>query len=287
MLGGYNVKPMIDVLGDAEVGTVAAEGLKKTLLVFDFFHDVKELADKGNGNYFYIDNRQEAQKVVVNELGSTRFTIAKDVKFQVEFNPAAVKAYRLVGYEKRALAKEDFNNDTKDAGEIGAGHTVTALYEIVPAGAWSTFAPFDNVDRLRYQQPAPQVITRAAQGEVLTVKIRYKEPNEDTSRLITKTVRKSDVRSEPTGDFAWASAVAEFGMLLSNSPFLGSSSYDHVLRTAQMNIGKDQFGQRSEFLSLVETARSLSPQRYWTGEPEPVYYDRQFNGQDKGQINFK
>jgi Ca-activated chloride channel homolog len=209
-----------------------------------------QIADKGNGSYHYIDNIKEAKKVLVTELGSTLFTIAKDVKIQIEFNPAQVKAYRLVGYEKRILAKEDFNDDKKDAGEIGAGHTVTALYEVVPASSSETFG---NVDNLKYQQKVQPV----ASDEVMTVKLRYKEPNEDVSKLITHAITKSDIKDEPTGDFAFASAVAEFGMLLRGSEFKGDSSYDYVKKTAKANLGEDKFGFRAEFATLVETAESL------------------------------
>jgi Ca-activated chloride channel family protein len=209
-----------------------------------------QLADKGNGSYHYIDNIKEAKKVLVTELGSTLFTIAKDVKIQIEFNPAQVKAYRLVGYEKRLLAKEDFNDDTKDAGEIGAGHTVTALYEIVPASSKESFG---NVDDLKYQPKVQPV----ASDEVMTVKLRYKDPDADTSKLITHAITKSEVKDEPAGDFAFVSAVAEFGMLLRGSEFKGSSSFDHVKKAVKANLGEDKFGFRAEFATLVETAGSL------------------------------
>ncbi len=221
---------------------------------------MEELADKGNGNYYYIDTIKEARKVLVDELGSTLFTIAKDVKIQIEFNPAAVKAYRLIGYENRVMAKEDFNDDKKDAGEIGAGHTVTALYEIVPAGSEEKFG---NTDDLKYQKTQ-----QVSSNEVMTVKLRYKEPTSDTSKLITQTIQKSQVQEEPTGDFAWASTVAEFGMLLRDSEFKGSSTYEDVLKRARANIGEDKFGFRNEFVSLVETARNIAPSQ-------------------NGQINFK
>lgn len=214
---------------------------------------MQEIADKGNGNYYYIDNLKEARKVLVNELGSVLFAIAKDVKIQIEFNPGAVKSYRLIGYEKRLLAKEDFNNDKKDAGEIGAGHTVTALYEIVPAGVQEES---NSVDPLKYQKAKPININ----DEVMTVKLRYKQPSEETSKLITRTIKKSQITNEPRGDFAWASSVAEFGMLLRNSEFKGSSSYDHVVRSARANVGADKFGLRSEFIMMVENADRIAPQ---------------------------
>jgi Ca-activated chloride channel family protein len=225
---------------------------------------MESLADQGNGNYYYIDNIKEAKKVLVTELGSTLFTIAKDVKIQVEFNPANVKAYRLIGYENRVMAKEDFNDDKKDAGEIGAGHTVTALYEVVPASSEESFG---SVDALKYQQ-APAAAP-AASNEVLTVKLRYKEPDGNVSKLITKPVLKAEVRAEPAGDFAWAAAVAEFGILLRASEYKGSASYDHVLKTARANLGADTFGFRAEFVTLVEAAQTIAPT------------------QQNGQINFK
>ncbi|MBF0121774.1 MAG: VWA domain-containing protein [Candidatus Omnitrophica bacterium] len=222
---------------------------------------METLADKGNGNFYYIDNIKEAKKVLMTELGSTLFTIAKDVKIQIEFNPGQVKAYRLIGYENRIMAKEDFNNDKKDAGEIGAGHTVTALYEIVPADSTETFG---NVDALKYQKSVEAVKS----DEMLTVKLRYKEPTEDISKLITKVVNKADIKAEPVGDFAWAAAVAEFGMLLRGSEFKGQSSYEHVLKVSKANVGEDKFGFRAEFVTLVEAAQTLAPSQ-------------------AGQINFK
>ncbi|NLE65115.1 MAG: VWA domain-containing protein [Elusimicrobia bacterium] len=214
---------------------------------------MESIADKGNGNYYYIDGIKEARKVLVTELGSTLFTIAKDVKIQIEFNPGAVKAYRLIGYENRMLAKEDFNDDKKDAGEIGAGHTVTALYEIVPADSEETFG---SVDALKYQKPAAAVVES---DEILAVKLRYKEPNEDTSKLIEKVVRKTEIKDVPTGDFAWAASIAEFGMLLRDSEHKGQSSYEDVLKRAKANVGEDKFGFREEFVTLVETAQGIAP----------------------------
>lgn len=216
---------------------------------------MEQLADKGNGNYYYIDTLQEAKKVLVQELGSTLFTIAKDVKIQVEFNPTQVKAYRLIGYENRVMAKEDFNDDTKDAGELGAGHTVTALYEIVLAGSEETFG---DVDPLKYQttQVAPS-------DDLLTVKLRYKKPDEDVSKLIEKTIAKSEITAAPQGDFAFAAAVAEFGMLLRQSEHKGNATYSQVLQAAQNAKGEDSFGYRAEFIKLVEQAQVLD------SRPEP------------------
>ncbi len=205
------------------------------------------IADKGNGNYYYIDTHREAQKVLVSELGSTLFTIAKDVKIQIEFNPSQIKAYRLIGYENRILAKEDFNDDTKDAGELGAGHTVTALYEIVPADSEESFG---NVDALVYQK-AP-----VKSGDLMTVKLRYKDPDGSTSKLIQRTVSEGAVGEEPEGDFQFASAVAEFGLLLRDSKFKGNASYDHVLKNSKKSLGSDEYGYRLEFINLVEKAKT-------------------------------
>jgi Ca-activated chloride channel family protein len=218
---------------------------------------MESLADKGNGNYFYVDNLLEGRKVFVEELQGTLFTIAKDVKIQVEFNPAEVAAYRLVGYENRALRDEDFNNDAIDAGELGAGHSVTALYEIVPVGG-RIGAP--GVDPLRYQTPERR--PNAARGELLTVKLRYQRPEGSASRLIEAPVRDSDRVDGTMGhDFAFAAAVAEFGMLLRNSEFKGTSSVAHVLEMARAHRGEDRDGYRAEFIQLVRTWQALSGNR--------------------------
>jgi Ca-activated chloride channel family protein len=230
------------------------EGIYLTVLGFGMgnYKDnrMEQIADKGNGNYYYIDTFNEAKKVLCQELGSTLFTIAKDVKIQVEFNPETVKAYRLVGYENRILNKEDFNDDTKDAGEIGAGHTVTAFYEIIPAGSNEQLP---GVDPLKYQKT--EVIKNT--DELLTVKLRYKEPQEDTSRLLQKIVRVNDVEDTLSGDFQFAAAVAEFGLILRNSQFKAQASYDEVIKAATASKGEDKFAHRAEFISLVEKARSL------------------------------
>ncbi len=210
---------------------------------------MEKLADKGNGNYYYIDTLKEAKKVLVHELGSTLFTIAKDVKIQIEFNPAKVKAYRLIGYENRILAKEDFNDDTKDAGELGAGHTVTALYELVPADSEESFR---QVDDLIYQK---QEIKQS--DDLLTVKLRYKLPDGKESKLIKKSIKASEVTEAPKGDFLFASSVAEFGLLLRDSKFKGNATYDDVLKNAKASKGKDRYGYRQEFIELVEKAQML------------------------------
>ena len=212
---------------------------------------MEKLADKGNGNYAYLDSLQEARKVLVREAGATLTTIAKDVKIQVEFNPKVVAAYRLIGYENRVLRNEDFNDDKKDAGEIGAGHSVTALYEIIPAG---TVVDAPSVDALRYQQsPDP---TRAANtSELATVKVRYKAPDGDISRLITTVVPARPRAMSP--NLGFASAVAEFGMLLTGSEHRGQASYGSALTRAQMFRGSDPEGYRAEFVRLVQVAAGL------------------------------
>lgn len=216
---------------------------------------MEALADKGNGNYFYVDNIMEGRKVFVEELQGTLFTIAKDVKIQVEFNPAEVAAYRLVGYENRALRNEDFNNDAIDAGELGAGHSVTALYEIIPVGARGA-SNVPGVDPLRYQTPERRNIGQ--RGELMTVKLRYQRPEGSQSRLIEQAVRDDD-RGERgmRGDFAFAAAVAEFGMLLRNSEFKGTSSVAHVLEAARAGRGEDRDGYRSEFVRMVRAYQAI------------------------------
>jgi len=212
---------------------------------------MEALADKGNGNYAYIDNVLEAQKVFGTELTGTLFTIAKDVKIQVEFNPSRVKAYRLIGYENRMLAKEDFADDTRDAGELGAGHSVTALYEVVPVGSDEDFA-LATGDSLRYQQPSFPVDGHA--NEWLTVKLRYKPPTSDRSRLLALRLTDTQVHRRLQGDFAFAASVAEFGMLLRDSEFKGDASWSNVRELARRGMGEDGDGLRAEFLELVGRA---------------------------------
>ena len=215
---------------------------------------MQQLADKGNGNQSYIDNLNEARKVLVNEFGSTLFTIAKDVKLQIEFNPAKVAAYRLIGYENRLMDAEDFNNDKKDAGEIGSGHTVTALYEIVPLGVSSAF--IKSVDSLKYQVNTRQVVMQSP--EIMTIKMRYKLPQGDTSRLLSTAVMDSNKALDSTSEnFRFSAAVASFGMVLRNSEFKQSSSKELILKLASRAKGKDSNGYRQEFISLVETVSSI------------------------------
>lgn len=226
-------------------------------------HLMQTLAQNGNGNAAYIDTLSEARKVLVDEAASTLFTIAKDVKIQVEFNPALVQEYRLVGYETRHLNREDFNNDKVDAGEIGAGHTVTAIYEITPVGAQPM------VDDLRYQKPAPSVIegkrvqTPVAEGngdEYAFLKMRYKRPDENTSILMTRPITRSDEKpfESLSDDIRFANAVAGFAQLLKGSKFVGSLNYDQVIEIANAARGQDEFGYRAEFVNLVRLAKSAA-----------------------------
>ena len=215
---------------------------------------METIADKGNGNYAYIDNLLEAEKVFVKEFGGTLFTVAKDVKIQIEFNPKHVKAYRLIGYENRMLKNEEFNDDKKDAGEMGSGHTVTALYEIVPTGVESQYLA--NVDPLKYQKVEETHATKS--GEMLTLKVRYKLPNGDKSMLIEKPVMDTHTPIANTSDnFRFSAAVAEFGLLLRSSEFKGTSTYDHVMTLAKNALSGDSEGYRAEFLKLVKTAKLL------------------------------
>ncbi len=214
------------------------------------------LADKGNGNYSYLDTLHEARKVLVREAGGTLVTVAKDVKIQIEFNPAHVGGYRLIGYENRMLQNEDFNDDRKDAGEIGAGHSVTALYEIVPPGAE---ASLPSVDPLKYQSnpTPPRAQTPAAGGnELMTVKVRYKAPDGAESRLVSTTLGK-ETRAI-SANIGFASAVAEVGMLLRKSEFLGSASYQSAIARARTFNQNDPDGYRAEFVRLADLAGSLA-----------------------------
>lgn len=216
---------------------------------------MEQLANNGNGNYAYIDNILEAKKVLVTEMGGTLLTLAKDVKIQVEFNPTQVQAYRLLGYENRLLTAQDFNDDTKDAGELGAGHTVTALYEIVPVGVDSP-VELPTVDDLKYQETQSNSGNFA--GELLQLKLCYKPPTGDNSALITQAIANdSKPLDQASPDFRFAAAVAEFGMLLRDSPYRGESSFDQVLELAQGSKGADPEGYRSEFIQLVKTAQAL------------------------------
>jgi Ca-activated chloride channel homolog len=223
---------------------------------------MEKLADKGNGNYSYLDSLTEARRVLIAEAGSTLVTVAKDVKIQVEFNPAQVGAYRLVGYENRRLRSKDFNDDTKDAGEMGAGHSVTALYEIVPPGE---DAQSPAVDPLKYQRPAaalPAATVMVPSNELMTVKVRYKLPDGERSSLVTVPV-VAKYTSAPK-HVGFAAAVAEFGMLLRDSPFKADAAWADAVKLATAHRGADPDGYRAEFARLAELAASLDRQRTTT-----------------------
>ncbi len=267
--GGIN-RVILATDGDFNVGTTSegdltrliekerASGVFLTVLGFGMGNlkdsTMEKLADRGNGNYAYIDTYAEARKVLVHQAGSTLITVAQDVKIQVEFNPQKVKSYRLIGYENRILADRDFNDDTKDAGDVGAGHTVTALYEIVPTdGSPAT----RTVDPLRYQQTGGPTAA-ATSDEVATVKVRYKEPGEKSSRLLSFPVRdQGRTIEEGSQDLRFAAGVAAFGMVLRESKHRGSANFDLVRRLAESGRGADPQGYRSEFLRLIEVARGL------------------------------
>jgi Ca-activated chloride channel family protein len=218
------------------------------------------LADKGNGNYAYVDSLAEARKVLVREAGSTLITIAKDVKLQVEFNPTHVQSYKLIGYENRLLAKEDFNDDKKDAGELGAGHAVTALYEVVPKGQSTSGEPVaaPKTDPLKYQA-APAVAAAAASNELLTVNVRYKQPSSDTSTKFSRVVQDNALPlAQSSDDFRFAAAVAEAALLLRGAPDMTRASLDSARTLAQGALGLDPNGDRHEFISLLAKARALA-----------------------------
>ena len=232
-----------------------ADGTALTVLGFGMgnYKDgrLEQLADKGNGNYAYIDGLLEAKKMFVQEMGATLLTVAKDVKLQVEFNPATVQAYRLIGYENRLMANEDFSDDRKDAGDIGAGHSVTALYEIVPVGV-KTDVAIGTTDTLRYQVAAKP--TAAHAGELLFVNVRYKLPRDSASTLLQRAV--VDTRGNRSDDLRFALAVAGYGMLLRDSEFKGSITYDDVLALARDATGDDRL--RLDFVSMVERTRRVA-----------------------------
>ncbi len=253
--------------GDFNVGTVSFEALKDliedrrktgvSLTTLGFGtgnyndHLMEQLADAGNGNYAYIDTLNEANKVLVNEMGSTLETIAGDVKIQIEFNPAVVAEYRLIGYENRALKREDFNNDKVDAGDIGAGHTVTALYEITLVGGKGR-----KIEPLRYGK---ETAATGNKNELAWLRLRYKLPGSDSSRLIEQPLQTADIKSATAAspDFRFAAAVAAFGQQLRGGQHAGDFGYEDILKLAQDARGKDSFGYRGEFVTLVNLAKSL------------------------------
>ena len=250
--GDFNVGESSDAAMERLIEQKRKDGIFLTVLGYGMgnYKDSKMevLADKGNGNYAYIDNITEARKVLVNEFGGTLFTIAKDVKIQVEFNPANVKAYRLIGYENRMLANEDFNNDKKDAGELGSGHTVTALYEIVPVGVDTDAG---SIDPLKYQKPG-KTTTSSFSNELMTIKLRYKNPDSDASKLIVHTLADKNVAFDKTSEnYRWSAAVAAFGMILRESEYVNGYTTDQVLQMAEGARGADKEGYRIEFIKMV------------------------------------
>jgi len=269
MLKGGNNRVMLATDGDFNVGASSdgemveliekerTKGVFLSVLGFGTGNvkdsKMEQIADKGNGNYSYIDSELEARKVLVSEMGGTLLTIAKDVKIQVEFNPSKVQAYRLVGYENRALRNEDFNDDRKDAGELGAGHSVTALYEVVPVGVKSDVV---KVDGLKYQTRA----VKDGGDELLTVKFRYKDPDGSESKLIVDVV-KDQMTDSPSDNFRFSSAVAGFGMLLRESEYKGEMTYGRVAGIAGHALGSDTEGYRHEFVRMVERAERLASEQ--------------------------
>lgn len=251
--GDFNIGASSDAAMQRLIERERESGVFLTVLGFGMgnYKDNKMqiLADKGNGNHAYIDDLSEARKVLINEFGGTLYTIAKDVKIQVEFNPAKVAGYRLVGYENRLLDNEDFNDDTKDAGELGSGHTVTALYEIIPAGVESDFLA--EVDDLKYQ--ATQAAGKDSK-DLATVKFRYKLPDGDTSTKLERTVL-AKAEKKTSESFRWSAAVASFGMLLRDSEYKGKATYASILQLAESSKGQDKEGYRAEFIRLLKNAR--------------------------------
>jgi len=255
--GDFNVGPSSDGEMVRLIEKERESGVFLTVLGFGTGNikdsKMEQIADHGNGNFHYVDGLLEARKVLVEEMGGTLLTLAKDVKLQIEFNPARVASYRLIGYENRLLADEDFNDDTKDAGELGAGHTVTALYEVVPAGL---AVPRDaEVEPLRYQPRANDPPPREFAGEMLYVRVRYKEPDGTTSMLLGQAV--ADRPGSPSTDFRFAAAVAGFGMLLRDSEYAGDLTLNDVVGLAERSRGDDPRGYRGEFIRLVEAVRDL------------------------------
>lgn len=258
--GDFNIGPSSDADMIRLIEEKRKEGIFLTVLGFGMgnYKDSKmeKISNAGNGNYAYIDNLMEAKKVLVDEIGSTLVTIAKDVKIQVEFNPTLVKSYRLIGYENRMLKKEDFEDDTKDAGEIGAGHTVTALYEIVSATAEDVK---EGIDQYKYQ--TVQLKEEAFNSkEMATIRFRYKQPDGEVSKEIVNTIEdKNTTLDKSSNNFRFSASVAEFGLLLRNSEYKGEACYEQVLEMAKASSGEDKFGYRRDFVSLVDLAKNITP----------------------------
>ncbi len=266
--GDFNVGSSSNAEMERLIEKKREDGVFMTVLGFgmgNYKDDKMEIiADKGNGNYAYIDNIQEARKVLITEFGGTLFTIAKDVKFQMEFNPARVKGYRLVGYENRLLNDEDFNDDTKDAGEMGAGHTVTALYELIPAGSDESLNSIDPLKYQAYGEETKEVkkIKLDPNAELMTVKLRYKQPDGNTSTKVEIPVKGRVLDLDETSkNYRFSAAVAEFGMILRNSQYLEDASMEQVITLAKNAKGQDEEGYRSEFITMVKLADSM---KEWT-----------------------
>lgn len=256
--GDFNIGASSNAAMESLIEKERSSGVFLTVLGYGMgnYKDSKMqvLADKGNGNHAYIDGLAEAKKVLVHEFGGTLFTIAKDVKLQVEFNPVQVQSYRLIGYENRLLNKEDFNNDKKDAGDLGSGHTVTALYEIIPVGVDDEFT--EIVDPLKYQSVTP---ARIASNEIMQLKLRYKEPDGNTSKLMQRSLEKKDIVSwkNASVNTKFAAAVAEWGMILNASEYLQNGGFDNVLNLANAGLVQDSRGYRKEFIELVKKSKAI------------------------------
>lgn len=260
--GDFNIGPSSPQELEKLIETKRSSGIYLTVLGFGMgnYKDnrIQTLAEKGNGNHAYIDNLTEAKKVLVNEFGGTLFTVAKDVKIQVEFNPAKVQAYRLIGYESRLLEDKDFNDDTKDAGEMGAGHSVTALYEIIPVGVKSNL--LGDIDPLKYQKTEKKEEKKSLTDspELLTLKLRYKQPDSDkSSKMEVSVIDKNTSLNNASENFRFSAAVAGFGMLLHDSKYKNDLTYDDVIRLARKATRYDPEGYRKEFIRLVESAALL------------------------------
>lgn len=260
--GDFNIGPSSTQELEKMIETKRSSGIYLTVLGFGMgnYKDnrVQTLAEKGNGNHAYIDNLTEAKKVLVNEFGGTLFTVAKDVKIQVEFNPAKVQAYRLIGYESRLLEDKDFNDDTKDAGEMGAGHSVTALYEIIPVGIRSNL--LGDIDPLKYQKTEKKEGKKSLTDslELLTLKLRYKQPDSNkSSRMEVSVIDKNTSLDNASENFRFSAAVAGFGMLLQDSKYKNDLTYDGIIRLARKATHYDPEGYRKEFIRLAESAALL------------------------------
>ncbi len=256
--GDFNVGLRDDVSLVKMIEKKRKDGVYLTILGFGMgnYKDGKmeQISNAGNGNYAYIDNILEAEKMFSTELWGTIYTIAKDVKIQIEFNPAKIKSYRLIGYENRMLAAEDFNDDKKDAGEIGLGHCVTAIYEVVFADSGNRDDSNQKIDTLKYQ--TTNII---ASEELLTVKFRYKEPKGKKSKLISKSIYLRDIELDQiSNNLLLSTSVAEFGLLLRDSEHKGSASYSQVLERAKEAAKYDPYGYRSEFIKLVRISELLN-----------------------------